>query len=98
MQLGLAVAAALLDPGQAGTGRHRRRRQEALVEVAPHRLQDLPLDEVRLIPSRIPPHRDAPHASAEQRLQMLNAAVQGAAGLIKTREAPCSPVAWWTTV
>ena len=43
--------------------------------------QDLPLDEVRLVPSRIPPHRDTPHASVEQRLQMLKAALDGARGL-----------------
>ena len=45
-------------------------------------LQDLPLDEVRLVPCRIPPHRDAPHASAAQRLRMLTAALDDAPGLI----------------
>lgn len=45
-------------------------------------LQDLPLDEVRLVPSRIPPHRDTPHASVEQRLRMLKAALDGAPGFI----------------
>ena len=45
-------------------------------------LQDLPLDEVRLIPSRIPPHRDTPHASVEQRLRMLKAALDGVPGFI----------------
>lgn len=44
-------------------------------------LQDLPLDEVRLVPCRIPPHRDTPHASVEQRLRMLKAALDGAPGL-----------------
>ncbi len=44
-------------------------------------LQDLPLDEVRLIPCHIPPHRDAPHASALQRARMLQAAVEGVPGL-----------------
>ncbi len=44
-------------------------------------LQDLPLDEVRLVPCRIPPHRDTPQASAEQRLRMLKAALDGAPGL-----------------
>jgi len=44
-------------------------------------LQDLPLAEVRLIPCHIPPHRAAPHASALQRLRMLQAAVQGVPGL-----------------
>lgn len=44
-------------------------------------LQDLPLDEVRLVPCRVPPHRAAPHASVEQRLRMLNAALADAPGL-----------------
>ncbi len=44
-------------------------------------LQDLPLDEVRLIPCHIPPHRDAPQASARQRVRMLQAAVEDAPGL-----------------
>ncbi len=45
-------------------------------------LQDLPLDEVRLVPCRIPPHRDTPHASVEQRLRMLKAALYGAPALL----------------
>lgn len=45
-------------------------------------LQDLPLQELRLIPSRIPPHRDAPGASPEQRLAMLRAAVGGQPGFV----------------
>ena len=44
-------------------------------------LQDLPLDEVRLIPCRTPPHRDTPHANVEQRLRMLKAALDGAPGM-----------------
>ena len=36
------------------------------------------LDELRFIPSREPPHRDAPEASPEQRLEMLRAALQDA--------------------
>ena len=43
--------------------------------------QQLGLAEVRLIPLFQPPHRDAPVASAEQRLAMLQLAVQGTAGL-----------------
>lgn len=43
-------------------------------------LQDLQLQELRLIPSRVPPHRGAPGASPEQRLAMLRAAVRGQAG------------------
>jgi len=50
-------------------------------------LQDLSLTEVRLIPCRIPPHRDTPCASAEQRLRMLRAALDSTPGLvIDTRE------------
>lgn len=42
--------------------------------------QALALDEVRLIPCRIPPHREAPGATAEQRLAMLEVAVAGVPG------------------
>jgi len=44
--------------------------------------QALSLDEVRLIPSFIPPHRDAPGASAEQRLAMLGLAVAETPGFV----------------
>ncbi len=44
--------------------------------------QELKLDEVRLIPCGIPPHRAPPQASAEQRLAMLSAATQGEPGLL----------------
>lgn len=37
--------------------------------------------EVRLVPAADPPHRDAPHASAEQRAQMLELAIAGERGL-----------------
>lgn len=43
--------------------------------------QDLALDEVRLIPCHVPPHRAAPAASATQRLAMLEAAIHGEPGL-----------------
>lgn len=43
--------------------------------------QDLALDEVRLIPCHVPPHRAAPVASPMQRLAMLEAAIQGEPGL-----------------
>ncbi len=43
--------------------------------------QELKLDEVRLIPCGIPPHRAPPRASAEQRRAMLSAATQGEPGL-----------------
>lgn len=44
--------------------------------------QSLGLDEVRLIPSFIPPHRDVPGASAEQRLAMLVLAVAETPGFV----------------
>ncbi len=44
--------------------------------------QALALDEVRLIPCFIPPHRAVPDASAEQRLAMLQLAVSEAPGFI----------------
>jgi len=37
----------------------------------------LALDEVRLIPSARPPHRDAPQVTAEQRLQLVRLAAEG---------------------
>ncbi len=37
----------------------------------------LALDEVRLIPSARPPHRDTPQVSAEQRLQLVRLAAEG---------------------
>lgn len=39
--------------------------------------QALGLQEVRLLPCRVPPHRGAPHASPEQRLAMLRLAIGG---------------------
>ena len=39
--------------------------------------QCLGLDEIRLVPSHVPPHRPQPAASPQQRLAMLNAAVSG---------------------
>jgi nicotinate-nucleotide adenylyltransferase len=44
--------------------------------------QALDLAEVRLIPCCIPPHRDAPDVSAEQRLAMLKLAVADTPGFI----------------
>jgi nicotinate-nucleotide adenylyltransferase len=49
----------------------------AALEVAEFML----LDELRLIPSARPPHRDTPQASAEQRLAMVELAVAGEARL-----------------
>jgi nicotinate-nucleotide adenylyltransferase len=45
----------------------------AALEVA----EQLALDELRLIPSARPPHREAPLVSAEQRLAMVRLAVEG---------------------
>lgn len=39
--------------------------------------QALGLEEVRLLPCRVPPHRGAPHATPEQRLAMLRLAIRG---------------------
>jgi nicotinate-nucleotide adenylyltransferase len=41
----------------------------------------LGLDEVRLIPCRVPPHRPQPQASPRQRTQMLLAAIEGTSGM-----------------
>ncbi len=41
----------------------------------------LALDEVRLVPSRVPPHRDSPNASTAQRLEMLKLAIEEFPGL-----------------
>jgi nicotinate-nucleotide adenylyltransferase len=44
--------------------------------------QQLALDELRLIPCHIPPHRERPGCSSEQRLQMVQLALKGEAGLV----------------
>lgn len=49
----------------------------AAVEVA----ETLQLDELKLIPSARPPHRDTPQVSAAQRLAMVRAATAGVSGL-----------------
>jgi nicotinate-nucleotide adenylyltransferase len=47
----------------------------------------LGLRELRLVPARVPPHRERPLASAADRLAMLRAAVAGSPGLaVDTRE------------
>ena len=45
-------------------------------------LEQLSLAEIRFIPSRYPPHRQAPLASPEQRLAMLQLAISGEPGFI----------------
>jgi len=44
-------------------------------------LKQLPLEEIRYIPCRIPPHRSTPVASAEERWQMVNLVVEHQTGL-----------------
>jgi len=47
----------------------------------------LGLDEVRLIPAHIPPHRAQPQASTHERIRMLQTAIEGIDGLtVDTRE------------
>jgi nicotinate-nucleotide adenylyltransferase len=43
--------------------------------------EQLALDQLRLIPSARPPHRDSPQVSAAQRLAMVELAIEGIAGL-----------------
>ena len=43
---------------------------------------DLKLEQLRFIPCGVPPHRDPPQASAEQRLAMVQAAIAGEAGFV----------------
>lgn len=47
--------------------------------------QAFSLDEIRLIPCHVPPHRGQPEVDPENRLQMLQLAVQGAQGMIVDR-------------
>lgn len=42
--------------------------------------EQLALQRLHLVPSAVPPHRDAPHATPEQRLAMLQLAVKGQPG------------------
>jgi len=49
--------------------------------------ESLGLREMRMLPSRLPPHRESPMASAEQRLAMLRLALEGQSSLVvDTRE------------
>lgn len=48
--------------------------------------QDLPVEEVRWIPSANPPHRCSPQVSIEHRLNMLKLALQGTEFIIDERE------------
>ena len=42
----------------------------------------LGLSELRLVPCRLPPHKDEPDVSAEQRLEMLQLAIAGCSGML----------------
>jgi nicotinate-nucleotide adenylyltransferase len=44
--------------------------------------QALGLEQVRFVPCRVPPHRGTPFASAEQRLAMLELAIEGQPGFV----------------
>ena len=48
----------------------------AHLHIAQHLLNNLPLTEVRFIPSKTPVHRDPPLASTEQRLDMVKLAIR----------------------
>jgi nicotinate-nucleotide adenylyltransferase len=57
--------------------------------------QQLGMQEVRLVPCRIPPHRPQPKASAAQRVAMLRAAISRHPGLrIDTRELERDGPSW----
>jgi nicotinate-nucleotide adenylyltransferase len=45
------------------------------IEVAKHAQSLLQLDEIRLLPCHLPPHRGQPELSSQQRLELLNLAV-----------------------
>ena len=44
--------------------------------------QDLSLTQLRFIPNRFPPHREAPSLNVEQRLSLLKVALKGYAGVV----------------
>jgi nicotinate-nucleotide adenylyltransferase len=54
----------------------------AVAEAAKKRFD---LDEVLLIPTAHPPHRDEPHASYEDRYEMVRLALEGRTGLLPSR-------------
>lgn len=45
-------------------------------------LEDFALSQIRFIPCGQPPHRTEPHASAAQRMQMLQRAIEGVKGFV----------------
>ncbi|MCP4043651.1 MAG: nicotinate-nucleotide adenylyltransferase [Gammaproteobacteria bacterium] len=48
-------------------------------------MEELGVDQVRLVPANVPPHRTAPAAAAENRVEMLEAALKDVTGLIPDR-------------
>ncbi len=66
----LAILGGTFDPVHVGHLRAAIEAREALAA-----------EEIRLLPCAVPPHREQPLVSAEQRLQMLEAAVLGLPGL-----------------
>ena len=52
------------------------------LNLANHLADYLQVESVRMIPCAIPPHREAPNVSAEQRLAMLDLALEGNPALI----------------
>ena len=76
MTAGVAIFGGTFDPIHIGHLRSALEVRELLDGV-----------DVRLLPSNIPPHRDAPGATPQQRLKMLELAIEGVQGLqIDTRE------------
>lgn len=58
-------------------------------------LEDCGLDEVRLIPGAVPPHRATPMVGAQQRLDMVRLAAEGVTGLtVDDRELRRSGPSW----
>ena len=52
------------------------------INLANHLADYLQVESVRMIPCAIPPHRETPNVSAEQRLAMLQLAIEGNPNLI----------------
>ena len=52
------------------------------VQIALEAKRQLTLDEVRLVPCRLPPHRDLPHLTGDQRLHLLRITVADFVGLL----------------